>query len=154
MTTTTTRTALRLSLSEVVLRVLTVVGLGVSGYIHLHLAHLYAGNGGTVSQGDLFIAQGVVAAVVALVLLLTGWRWSWYAAGLVGAASAGALLLSRYTSLGGVGPLPNMHDASWQPAPDKVVSLLAECAVVALVAVWAVTVDRRRDRQPVLSSSP
>jgi len=144
VTTTATSTAIHASLAEVALRVLTVVGLGVSAYIHLHLAHLYAGNGNQISQGDLFTAQGVAALGVATVLLVTGWRWAWYAAGLVGAASAAALLLSRYTSMGAIGPLPNMHDASWQPSPDKLASLVAEAAVVVLVAAWALAIDRRR----------
>ena len=154
MTTTASTPRLNVSPVDVVLRVLAVAGLGVSAYIHLHLAHLYAGNGSPISQGDLFVAQGVVAAVVAVVLLVTGWRWVWVAAAAVGAASLAAVLASRYTSLGGIGPLPNMHDASWQPSPDKFVSAVAEAAVVAVFLMWWLLVARSRERQPVLSSSP
>jgi hypothetical protein len=151
---TTTASALGLNVSpvHVVLRVLAVAGLAVSAYVHLHLSHLYAGNGGSISQGDLFVAQGVVAAVVAVVLLATGWRWVWVAAGLVGAASLAAVLASRYTSLGGVGPLPNMHDASWQPSPDKLLSAIAEAAVVVVFLLWLV-LARSRGRQPDVAGS-
>jgi hypothetical protein len=136
--------------------VLTVGGLAYSAYVHLHLAHIYAGNGGTISEGDLFRAQGVVALVVAAVLLVTGWRFAWLTAGLVGLASVAAVLVSRYTTLGAVGPFPDMHEASWQPSPDKLASAVAEAAVVVLVLLWAAMVARRgaTDRQPVSSSSP
>lgn len=156
--TTTTAAASRRHVSpvELVLRVLAVAGLGVSAYIHLHLAHLYAGNGGTISQGDLFVVQGIVSIVVAVALLATGWPWVWVAAGLVGLASLAAVLVSRYTSLGAVGPFPNMHDASWQPSPDKLDSAVAEAVVVVVVLIWAAVVARGRSgsAQPVFSSSP
>ena len=156
VTTTATVSRLHVSPVELVLRVLAVAGLGYSAYVHLHLAHYYAGNGSTISQGDLFRAQGVVAIVVAVVLLMSGWRWAWLAAGLVGLASVAAVLTSRYTSLGAIGPFPNMHEPTWQPSPDKLASAVAEAAVVAIVAVWALWAarSRNRDRQPVFSSSP
>ena len=156
MTTTATVTSRRVPPVELVLRVLAVAGLGVSAYIHLHLAHLYAANGSTISQGDLFVVQGIVAMVVGVVLLFTGWHWVWTAAGLVGLVSLVAVLVSRYTSLGAVGPFPNMHDASWEPSPDKLNSAVAEAAVVAVVVVWAALAARSRETadQPVLSSSP
>ena len=141
---------------ELVLRVLTVAGLSYSAYVHLHLARFYISNGGTISEGDLFRAQGVVALLVAAVLLVTGWRFAWLTAGLVGLASVTAVLVSRYTSLGAVGPFPDMHEASWQPSPDKLASAVVEGAVVVLVLLWAALVARRSapDRQPVSSSSP
>lgn len=155
---TTTATASRVHVSpvELVLRVLAVAGLGYSAYVHLHLAHYYAGNGGTITQGDLFRAQGVVALVVAAGLLATGWRWAWWAAGAVGLASVVAVLTSRYTSLGAVGPFPNMHEPTWQPSPDKAASAVAEAAVVVIVVAWTVWTarDRRHSGQPVFSSSP
>jgi hypothetical protein len=74
-------------------------------------------------------------------------------AGVVSALSLGAVMLYRYVNVGAIGPIPNMHDASWQPSPDKMASAVAEAAVVVLVLVWWVAVARRRERQPVLSSS-
>jgi len=155
-TTTAAASAQRVSPVELVLRVLAVAGLSYSAYVHLHLARYYAGNGGTISEGDLFRAQGVVALAVAVVLLVSGWRWAWLAAGVVGLASLVGVLTSVYTSLGAVGPFPDMHEPTWQPSPDKPASAVAEAAVVVLVALWALWAARarNRDRQPVFSSSP
>src|SRR5439155_476941 len=113
------------------LRVLAA-SLAISAYVHLHLAHLYTSLGDTISMGDLFYAQGVVAALVAIWLLVTGMRIAWWVASVVGAASLGAVMLYRYVDVGAIGPLPNMYDASWQPSPDKLLSAVVEAAVVVL----------------------
>ena len=156
MTTTATASRLHVSPVELLLRVAAAAGLAYSAYVHLHLAHYYVSNGSGISQGDLFRTQGVVALVVAVALLVTGWRWAWIAAGLVGLASVAAVLASRYTSIGAIGPFPNMHEPTWQPSPDKLASAIAEAAVVAIVVVWAIWTARARTstRQPVFSSSP
>ena len=126
----------------VALRVLAVAGLGVSAYVHLHLAHRYATvPHDTIGQDDLFYAQGVVAAVIGLWLLVTGHRFAWWAAALVGASSFGAVMLYRYVDVGALGPLPNMTDMSWQPSPDKALSAVAEAAVVVL---WLIDEVRRK----------
>jgi len=153
-TTTATASDRHVSPVELVLRVLAVAGLAYSAYVHLHLARYYVSNGGTISEGGLFRTQGVVALVVAAVLLMTGWRLAWVASGLVALASFAAVMVSRYTALGAVGPFPDMHEASWQPSPDKLASAVTEAAVVVVVLLWAVLVARRGTRQPVLSSSP
>jgi hypothetical protein len=161
MTTTATVSKLHVSPVELVLRVLAVAGLAYSAYVHLHLAHYYVSNGSGISEGDLFRTQGIVAIVVAATLLVTGRRWAWVAAGLVGLASLAAVLASRYTSIGAIGPFPDMHEPTWQPSPDKLASAVAEACVVLIVAVWVVWASRARsndrrsnDRQPVFSSSP
>ena len=126
----------------VALRVLAGAGLGLTAYIHLHLAHRYATvPHDTIGQDDLFYAQGIVAAVVGLWLLVTGHRAAWWSAALVAAGSLGAVLLYRYVDVGALGPLPNMTDKSWQPSPDKALSAIAEAAVVVL---WLVEEVRRR----------
>ena len=116
---------------RVTLRVLAAAALGVSAYVHLHLANTHA-YPGTISGTDLFRVQGVTAAVVAAVLLVTGNRWAWVAAALVGLASFGAVMLYRYVDVGAIGPLPNMYDATWRPSPDKLLSALVEIAVPVL----------------------
>jgi hypothetical protein len=146
VTTTATVSRLHVSPVEVVLRLLTVAGLSYSAYVHLHLAHYYDGNGTSVSQGALFRTQGVVALVVACGLLVTGWRWAWFAAGAVGLASLAAVLTSRYTSVGAIGPFPDMHEPTWQPSPDKVASAVAEATVVAVVVAWGAWTARSRSR--------
>ena len=127
---------------DLTLRVLAAAALGVSAYVHLHLAHLFTTLGDTITMGDLFYAQGIVAALVALWLLVRGARLAWWAAAVVGAASFVAVMLYRYVDVGAIGPLPNMYDASWRPSPDKVLSAIAEAAVVVLFVVWLL-VSRR-----------
>jgi len=153
---TTTATAQRVNVSPValVLRVLAVAGLAVSAYVHLHLAHLYTTLGDTITQADLFRIQGAVAAAVAVWLLLTGSRLAWWTAAAVSAASFAAVMLYHYVDVGSIGPVPNMHDASWLPSPDKLVSAIAEAAVVVVVLIWWAAVARRRESQPVFSRSP
>ena len=56
-------------------------------------------------------------------------------------ASFGAVMLYRYVDVGAIGPIPNMHDASWLPSPDKAVSAIAEAAVVFF---WLCDEVRRR----------
>jgi len=146
VTTTATVQRVRVSPVELTLRVLAVAGLAVSAFVHLHLAHLYTTLGDTITQGDLFRAQGVVAAAVAVWLLATGHRLAWWTAGVVSALSFGAVMLYRYVNVGAIGPLPNMHDASWLPSPDKMLSAVAEAAVVVIVLVWWAAVDRRQGR--------
>jgi len=119
---------------QLVLRVLAAAALGVSAYVHLHLADMHA-YPGTINGTDLFRAQGVVAAVVGVVLLVSGHRWAWVAAALVGLASFGAVMLYRYVDVGAIGPLPNMYDATWSPSPDKLLSALVE---IALPLLWVV----------------
>ena len=50
-------------MTRIVFRVLAAAALGISAYVHLHLAHRYA-YPGTIRGDQLFYAQGVVAAVV------------------------------------------------------------------------------------------
>src|SRR4051794_40749815 len=112
-----------------VLRVVAVVGLSVDVWVHATLESQYAGLGDTITQGRLFGAEAVVAGVVALWLLLTGSRFAWAAAFLVGASALGAVLLYRYVDVGSLGPLPNMYEPIW--FFRKTLSAYAEAAVVA-----------------------
>ena len=131
-----------LSISDVLLRVLAVAGLGISAYVHLHLASSYP-VGDTITQADLFYAQGAVAVVVGLWLLVTGHRLAWLTAALVAAASLGAVLLYRYVDVGSIGPIPNMYEPVW--FTEKTVSAIAEAATVVLWLAHEVTrIARRR----------
>jgi len=120
---------------RIVLRVLAAAALGISAYVHLHLAHRYA-YPGTIRGDQLFYAQGVVAAVVAVALLLTGNKWVWAVAALVGLASFAAVMLYRYVDVGAIGPLPDMNDPTWNPSPDKLLSAVAEACVPVLWLLW------------------
>lgn len=139
--------------TAIVLRVLAAAGLAVSAWIHIDLAHLYKSLGDTITQADLFYAQGAVAAAVALWLLVTGMRTAWWAAALVGAGSFAAVMVYRYVDVGAIGPIPNMHDASWLPSPDKAISAVAEAAVVVLWLLYE-TVSAARARQAARAPVP
>jgi hypothetical protein len=132
----------RLSLTDVALRVLGAAALAISSYVHLHGAHFYKTLGDSVTQADLFYAQGAVAAAVALWVLLTGNRWAWVAVGLVGAASFAAVVVYRYVDVGSIGPIPNMYEPSWQ-TNQKLLSAYAEAAAVVIAAGALVSRSRR-----------
>jgi hypothetical protein len=123
------------------LRLLAVAGLGISAYVHLHLADMYRGLGDTITQRGLFYAQGIVAIVVGLWLLATGMRLAWWASALVGAGSFAAVMLYRYVDVGAIGPLPNMNDPTW--TTEKALSAVAEAAIVVL---WVLYEANRRRR--------
>ena len=127
-------------MTRVALRVLAAAALGVSAYVHLHLAHRY-GYPGTISGETVFRVQGITAGVIAIALLATGNKWVWVAAALIGLASFAAVMLYRYVDVGAIGPLPNMYDSTWQPSPEKVLSAIAEIAVPLL---WLVDVALRQ----------
>src|SRR6185312_7067304 len=115
-------------MTRLVLRVLAAACLGISAYVHLHLAHRYA-YPGTISGTTIFRIQGVVAATIGVLLLLTGNKWVWVAAALIGLASFAAVMTYRYVNVGAIGPMPNMYDATWKPSPEKLLSAIAEITV-------------------------
>jgi hypothetical protein len=134
----------RLSVADVALRLLAAGGLAISSYVHLHLANLYSSLGDTITQGDLFYAQGALAAVVALAVVVTGHRLAWVSVALVAAGSFAAVMVYRYVNVGAIGPIPNMYEPSWQPSPDKALSAYAEAGtfVVAALALLRARVRR------------
>jgi len=121
------------------LRVALAAALGYSGWVHWDLHEVYDANATSVlSQGDLFLAQAVVAWIVAAAVLVLGghplWgRLSWLAALVVGAASLAAVLISVYVDIGQVGPIPSMYEPIW--TTDKAWSAVAEGAAAGLAAV-------------------
>jgi hypothetical protein len=133
----------RISAADWGLRLLGGAALAISSYVHLHGAHYYTSLGSTITQADLFYVQGAVAALVALWVLATGQRLAWVAAALVGAASFVAVMLYRYVDVGSIGPIPNMYEPVWQPSPDKLMSAIAEAAVV-VIAVAALARSMHR----------
>jgi hypothetical protein len=127
-------TTSRVSVGDVALRLLGAGALAISSYVHLHGAHFYSTLGNTITQADLFYAQGAVAAAVALLVLVTGHRYAWAAVLLVGAGSFAAVMLYRYVNVGSIGPIPNMYEPSWQTS-DKLLSAYAEAGAVIVAAV-------------------
>ena len=125
-----------------VVRVLTAVALAVSAYVHLDLSSSPYAAGGQLTLGALFLAQAVVAAVVALWVLVRPSRAAYAVAAVVAAASFLALVLSTYVRLPQVGPLPVLYEPVWYA--DKAVAAVA--AGVALLAALAGQAHRVRRR--------
>ena len=136
--------AQRTSAVDVALRVAGAAALAISSYVHLHGAHFYSSLGNTITQAELFYAQGAVAALAAVLVLVTGNRWAWVAAAVIGAASFAAVMVYRYVDVGSIGPIPNMYEPTWQPSPDKALSAYAEAAgvVIAGIALLRRTIRR------------
>ena len=132
-------------MSRYLLRVLAAAALGVSSYVHLHLASQFPFPG-TISGTQVFQVQGAVTAALAVALLLTGNRWVWLAAAAVALASFAAVMTYRYVDLGAIGPLPDMYDTTWNPSPDKLLSAVVEAAVPVLALLHFGLVRRQRGR--------
>lgn len=136
----------RVSVADVLLRLIGAAALAISSYVHLHGAHFYSSLGNTITQADLFYAQGAVAALVALWVLVTGNRRAWAAVAVVGAASFAAVMLYRYVDVGSIGPIPNMYEPSWQ-TNEKLLSAYAEAAAVVVAAVALLNPALRQRRR-------
>jgi len=115
------------------LRLLTAAALAVSAWVHVDLSSSPFYAGGQLTLGALFLAQAVVAAVVAVWVLARPSRAAYAAATVVAAASFLALVLSTYVRLPSVGPFPVLYEPVWYA--DKVVAAVA--AGVALLAALA-----------------
>lgn len=134
---------------RLVLRLIAVAGLGVDAYEHAHLASSYRGLGGSLSQANLFVAEAIVAGIVAAVLLVTDVTLVWVAAVVVAASALGAVLLYRYVDVGPLGPLPNMYEPVWYA--DKVIAAGAEAAAL-VAALLGVATRRLRRQRPVFGT--
>ena len=91
----------------------------------------------TLSQGDLFRAQSIVAIVAALLLIVRPRRWTAALAAIVSGSALAAVLVYRYVDIGQIGPIPSMYEAIWYG--EKTLSAVAEgAAFVAAVALLLV----------------
>lgn len=124
---------------EWAVRGLVALGLGVDAWVHLtHAGAMQLAAPGGVGGGALFRVQGAVAALTAVVVLLTGSRAAYAVAALVALSALGPALLYTYVEVPALGPVPSMYDPTWSSA--KVASVVAEAAVVALALVgWRLT---------------
>src|SRR3954465_476613 len=94
--------------------VVVVAGLAVDAYVHFDLAGTYDPvKTSTLSQGDLFRAQGVVAILAALLLIVRPRRWTAAIAAVAAGAALAAVLTYRYVDIGRIGPIPSMYEAGW-----------------------------------------
>ena len=117
-----------------VLSLAAAAGLSVDAVVHLHLAASYAlVRSGAVSEATLFRAEGVAAALSAVLVLVLPNRVTALAASLVGAVGVAAVLLFTYVDVGGVGPFPSMYEPVWYP--EKTLSCIAEAAATVAAAL-------------------
>lgn len=130
---------------RVALTTIVVAGLGVDAWVHLHLAAQYDGvRSSALSQGDLFRAEGSVAVLAAVALIV---RPRWYSAVfalLVAAAGVAAVLVLRYVDVGAFGPFPDMYEPVWYA--QKVQSVWGEGVAAAAALVLALFLLPRRHR--------
>jgi len=120
---------------------LTVLALLVTGGLHLALVPDHFEE--ATYAGWLFLADGVAAVALALVLLVHDRRWAWWASGLVAGVTVAAYVLSRTAGLPGLGDdIGNWTDPLSFPA------LAAEVAVVVIAIArlsgWASPRSRAR----------
>jgi hypothetical protein len=122
---------------RIALIVVVVAGLAVDAYVHFDLASSYDPvKTSTLSQGDLFRAQGVVAILAALLLIVRPRRWTAAVAAVVAGSALAAVLVYRYVDIGQIGPIPSMYEAIW--FTEKTITAIAEAAafVAAVVLVF------------------
>ncbi len=145
----TSTSALRILFTAVV-----VLGLAYDAYAHFDLAANYDFNKtSTLSQGDLFRAEGVAAVLAGLALLLRPRRYTALIAFAVAGAGVTAVLVYRYINIKSFGPVPAMYEPLWYP--EKTRSAYAEgaaalAAAALLATLWTHARHRageRRDRR-------
>ena len=128
--------------AETVLRVVVVIGLAVDAVVHLRLAPGYQlADPAGIGQGNLFRCEAAVAAVVAVLVLMTGSRLAYTLAFVVAASALAAVVLTRYVPVPAFGPFPSSYEPVW--FGQKTVSAVAE-GVAAVAALMAVLTTGRR----------
>lgn len=123
-----------------VLRPTAAAALAVSAYLHIDLASGPPVLAGHVTLAGLFLAQALVAGVVALWVLARGGRPAWLAVMVVALGSLVALLTSVYVQVPAVGPFPPLYEPYWYA--QKAVAA-GSVALALMLAVPALLLDRR-----------
>jgi hypothetical protein len=127
------------------LTVIVVAGLAVDAFVHFDLASSYARvRTSTLSQADLFRAEGTLAVVAGLAVVVRLRRYTAALAALVSAGGTAAVVLYRYVDVGAFGPVPNMYEPLWYP--EKTLSAWAE-GIAALAALALLIAAHLRARQ-------
>lgn len=127
--------------AELLVRGGVVLGLAVDAAVHLRLAPVMdvAAPGG-IGGGNLFRLQGALALLVAVVVLLTGRRWSYLLALAVALSALVPVVLYHLVDVPPLGPVPRMYDPLW--SAEKVVSIVGEALAVACALAGAVLTGR------------
>jgi hypothetical protein len=127
---------------QLVLRIVTCVGLVADAGVHLHLARSYDVVSGGIGQGNLFRIESVVSLIVAVLILVVRRWWMDAIAFLVAGSALLAVLVSTYVHVGAIGPIPDMFEPIWYL--EKVLVAVAEA--VAAVTAFAAAVLAFRTR--------
>jgi hypothetical protein len=138
-----------------VLTVIVAAGLAIDAYVHLDLASTYdVVKTSTLSQGDLFRVEAVLAIVAGVALLVRPRRYTAWFAFLVSAGGVALVLVYRWVDVGKVGPLPNMYEPYWYG--EKTLSLVAEAiaAVAAAVLLVLMYMRARAVAKPAVANAP
>lgn len=125
----------------------TLAGLVVDAYVHFDLASTYDNNAtSTLSQGDLFRVEAVLAIVAAAALLVRPRRYTAALAALVAGGGAILLLVYRYADIGAFGPIPSMYEPIWfhEKTFTFVAQAVAGLTALALVALLRTPAGSRR----------
>ena len=127
-----------------VLILVVVAGLATDAYVHLHLARPFDGiRTSSLSQGDLFRVEAVLAILAALALAARPRPYTALIAFLVSAGGLAAVLLYAWVDVGRIGPVPDMYDPYW--STQKASSIVGEAAAaVASLALYAVMRSKAR----------
>jgi len=126
-------------------RALVAACLAVDAYIHLKLASARPpASPGDISQGTLFYAEGGVAIIAALLVVLRGTRATFGFAFLVAASALAVVLIYRYIDVGALGPIPDMYEPAWYTT--KITTTIAEA--VAVPAALAGFITARQGQSP------
>ena len=138
-----------------VLTVIVAAGLAIDAYVHLDLASTYdVVKTSTLSQGDLFRVEAVLAIVAGVALLVRPRRYTAWFAFLVSAGGVAAVLVYRWVDVGKLGPLPNMYEPYWYG--EKTLSLVAEAiaAVAAAILLVLMYMRARAVAKPAVANAP
>lgn len=131
---------------RIALTLVVVVGLGIDAYVHFDLASNYEANKtSTLSQGDLFRAEAVIAILAALALLVRPRRYTALITFAVAAGGLAAVLIYRYVEVGKIGPIPAMYEPFW--FAEKNLSAYAEAFAAAASAALFVILHRELPRR-------
>ena len=117
-----------------VTRIGIAVALIVSGFSH---AYLYIHGYQHIPMiGTAFVLQASVSFALALLILVGGPGWLWWAGAAVAGGALAAFVLSRTVGIFG------FSERGWQPSPHAAISVVAELLAVGLFV--AHLVGRRR----------
>jgi hypothetical protein len=125
------------------LRLVTAGALAVSAFVHDDLADRYQLNrSGGMSQVELFQVEAGVAALAALLVLLSArCLVSAFAFGVAASAFAAVPINANY-DIGALGPIPDMYEPLWYP--EKTLTAVFEAAAASTALLGLSHGDGRR----------